>query len=203
MQQNSEALNPWRMFQVYGKLLWAIMWDIFFMILQLGNFRRSNNTHTWFPQPAEFWPTCFASAVLGLPPSLPRWEEAVYPHWVWMMVASVLETSHKTDGMPSSCPRSPLATRRPMLHGAHHGLLLCWFSKAPEANGICTGSSLLPAEAHPKAPLFLEPIPCSTSMEDSKEWKDSKAKASKDRQTKERKGYLRNSLEEKRSGKQM
>lgn len=144
----------------------------------------------------------------SLPPSFPRWEEAVYPHWVWMMVASVLETSHKTDGMPSSCPRSCLATRRPMLHGAHHGLLLCWFSKAPEANGIWTGLSLLPAEAHPKAPLFLEPIPCSTSMEDSKEWKDSKAKASTDRQTKERKtaerkGYLRNSLEEKRSGKHM
>lgn len=111
-----------------------------FMTLQLGNFRRRNSKHTWFPQPAEIWSPSFASLVLeasSSPPSLslpsfcpsilpsfspslpPGWEEPAYLHWVWMMVASVLETSHKTDGMPSSCPRSPLATGIPDMPGAH------------------------------------------------------------------------------------
>lgn len=57
--------------------------------------------------------------------------------------------------------------------------------RGPRRQDICTGLYLLPAEAHPKAPLLL-PAPCSTGTEDCREWKDSRAKASKERQKKAR-----------------
>ena len=34
---------------------------------------------------------------------LSRWEKAVHLHWAWKIIASVPETSHKRDSMPSSC----------------------------------------------------------------------------------------------------
>ena len=52
-------------FQVCGKLLRAATWDILFMTLQHGNFRR-NNEHFASPQPDELWPP------LLLPPSSRR-----------------------------------------------------------------------------------------------------------------------------------
>ena len=59
------------------------------------------------------------------------------------------------------------------------------FTKKLRSHEVCSELYLLPVEAHPKASLSLQ-APRSAGMEDHKEWKDSKPKASKERQKKAR-----------------
>ena len=69
------------------------------------------------------------------------------------------------------------------------------FSKKLWSHEVCSGLYLLPVEAHPKASLSLQ-APCSAGMEDYQEWKNSKPKASKERQKKAR--QQERSLEERK-----
>lgn len=177
-----QKLEPLKVvFQVCGKLLQATMWDVLFMTLLLGNFRR--NSEPLGPCGLmSFGHTCFCPC----PPGgfLSRPEEAACPLWVWMPIAFAFEM-RKWEG---TCHTSAMGApwewgHRSCMRHATSPFYSAFGSSWSHA--VCIGLYLFPAEAHPKAPLSLQ-APCSTCMENYKEWKDSKATVSKERQKKAR-----------------